>query len=95
MQPLGKIDGSPMGPLNFKSWLLQVLWISKVLNYNPAKIHITYQSEPAFHKQKVEEFILELEKNKEFEVTKHHYQGETHNSLFLDSFYQGIQLTNK
>lgn len=68
---------------------------SKKTTHKATKIHITYQSEPAFHKQKVEEFILELEKHKAFEVTKHNYQEETHNSLFLDSFYQGIQLTNK
>jgi uncharacterized protein len=68
---------------------------SKTLNAKSVKIHITYQSEPAFHKQKVEEYILELEKHKGFKVTKHHYLNETHNSLFLDSFYRGIQLTNK
>ena len=59
------------------------------------KIHITYQSVPEFHQDKIEELIEELENNKNLIVTKHHYKEDDHNSLFLDSFYTGIRLTNK
>lgn len=59
------------------------------------KIHLTYQPIPAFHKSKIEEFIKELEANGSIEFTKELYVNETHNSLFLDSFYKGILKTNK
>ena len=59
------------------------------------KIHLTYQPIPEFHKNKIEDFITELEKKKHIILTKQFYQNETHNSLFLDSFYQGIRKTNK
>ncbi|OEJ99830.1 alpha/beta hydrolase [Roseivirga misakiensis] len=59
------------------------------------KIHITYQPEPEFHKRKIEEFIEALERNKNITLTKTFYPNETHNSLYIDSFYQGIIKTNK
>lgn len=59
------------------------------------KIHLTYQSKPKFHKRKIEEFITELEKNKSIILTKEFYENDTHNSLFLDSFYKGIMKTNR
>ncbi len=59
------------------------------------KIHLTYQPKPEFHKSKIEEFIQELENNKHISLTKELYDKETHNSLFLDSFYQGIRSTNQ
>ena len=43
----------------------------------------------------IEEFIKELEAVKSIEFTKELYEDETHNSLFLDSFYKGIVITNK
>jgi predicted alpha/beta superfamily hydrolase len=61
----------------------------------PAKVYVTYQPEPAFHKKKIEAFIQAIEESDHIELTKRFYPEETHNSLFLDSFYQGIQLTNK
>lgn len=59
------------------------------------KIHITYQPKPAFHKRKIEEFIKELESYQDIVLTKKFYKNDTHNSLFLDSFYNGIIKTNK
>lgn len=58
------------------------------------KIHLTYQPKPEFHKNKIEEFINELKKNQNIILTTNLYDSETHNSLFLDSFYQGILKTN-
>ena len=59
------------------------------------RIHLTYQPEPEFHKNKIEEFISELERIESIMLTTKFYESETHNSLFLDSFYQGIMKTNK
>jgi len=59
------------------------------------KVHITYQDTPKFHKDKIEELISEFEALDWIQLTKKFYPGFTHNSLFLDSFYQGIKLTNK
>lgn len=74
----------------------EVIKAFKKTNYNKkTKIHLTYQPIPEFHKSKIEEFIKELEKNKNIELTKEFYKNETHNSLFLDSFYKGILKTNK
>ncbi len=58
------------------------------------KIHLTYQPEPAFHRKKVEEFIDALKRAKNVDLTTKFYSEESHNSLFLDSFYQGIQISN-
>ncbi|TBW30010.1 alpha/beta hydrolase [Gramella sp. KN1008] len=58
------------------------------------KIHLTYQPEPEFHKIKVEEFIEVLESDESIILTKEFYENDTHNSLFLDSFYKGIIQTN-
>ncbi|TFV94150.1 alpha/beta hydrolase [Algoriphagus kandeliae] len=61
----------------------------------PVKIHLTYQGKPAFHREKIEEFILELEKRKEsIDFSVNYYEHENHFSIFLDSFYKGIQRTN-
>ncbi len=59
------------------------------------RIHLTYQPVPEFHKSKIEEFIKELEANEQIELTKEFYENDTHNSLYLDSFYKGILKTNK
>ncbi|NLR91722.1 MULTISPECIES: alpha/beta hydrolase [Flammeovirga] len=66
---------------------------------NPTKkkvsIHLTYQPEPKFHKEKIEAFIKELKGNKNIKLTTKFYPDDTHNSLFIDSFYQGILETNR
>lgn len=60
------------------------------------KIHLTYQAKPLFHREKIEEFIEELNQKKEsIELSVDFYEHENHFSIFLDSFYKGIQLTNK
>ena len=59
------------------------------------RIHITYQPEPAFHREKIEAFIAELEKTPSIILTMQFYPEETHNSLFIDSFYRGILETNR
>ncbi len=67
----------------------------KKVNYKKkTKIHLTYQPKPAFHKNKIEEFIKALEQNNAILLTKELYTNDTHNSLFLDSFYKGILKTN-
>ena len=58
------------------------------------RIHLTYQPAPAFHKQKIEAFLDVLEANKNIQLTKTLYPDDTHNGLFLDSFYQGILKTH-
>lgn len=59
------------------------------------KIHLTYQPVPEFHKSKIEAFIKLLEENKYIILTTELYDSESHNSLFLDSFYKGVLITNK
>ncbi|MGD1840236.1 MAG: alpha/beta hydrolase [Thermonemataceae bacterium] len=59
------------------------------------KVHLTYQPKPTFHKNKIEEFITILESKPHITLTKTFYPNETHNSLFLDSFYRGIIETSK
>ncbi len=62
---------------------------------NPITIHLTYQPIPEFHKHKIEEFINVLDQQKHITLTKTLYKNDTHNSLFLDSFYKGIITTNR
>lgn len=57
-------------------------------------VHITYQPLPEFHKKMVEKFITELNKDEFIILSSKKYEKETHNSLFLDSFLKGIQITN-
>lgn len=60
----------------------------KATNYTKATtIHLTYQPQPEFHKTKIEAFIQALEENPHIKLTTQFYKNETHNSLFLDSFY--------
>lgn len=61
---------------------------------NKTKIHLTYQPQPEFHKIKIEEFIEELKDNEHIDLSTEFYENDTHNSLFLDSFYNGIIKTN-
>lgn len=68
----------------------------KSKNYTKrTKIHLTYQPIPEFHKMKIEEFIKELKTNEFIDLTTGFYEKDTHNSLYLDSFYTGILETNK
>ncbi|MFY0607788.1 MAG: alpha/beta hydrolase [Cyclobacteriaceae bacterium] len=74
----------------------EVTDLLKKTNYDrPTKIHLTYQPKPEFHKKKIEELIIELRKNRSIELSIEFYMTDTHNSLFLDSFYKGITITNK
>ncbi len=74
----------------------EVTNLFKQKNYSkPTKIHLTYQPKPEFHRGKIEEFIDELAKSPYIQLTTKFYDADTHNSLFLDSFYQGIIETNK
>lgn len=59
------------------------------------KIHLTYQPIPKFHKMKIEEFIRKLKTNEYIDLTIDFYENDSHNSLYLDSFYKGILKTNK
>ena len=69
--------------------------LKQTKDLSAVKIHLTYQPKPAFHKQKIEEFITELQTRDNVELTIKLYESESHNSLFIDSFYQGIMKTNK
>lgn len=60
----------------------------------PEAIHITYQPKPLYHRSKIEALIRELEGIEGLKVTKAFYPHLSHNALYLDSFYQGIRLTN-
>lgn len=67
----------------------------KEANYSkPTKIYLTYQPEPAFHKNKVEEFIEELKSHSTISLDLKFYPDYSHNGLFLDSFYNGVLITN-
>ena len=58
-------------------------------------IFIAYQPEPAFHVQKIEAFIQDLSKQKQVKLRVKKYTNETHNSLFLPSFMEGIRFLYK
>jgi predicted alpha/beta superfamily hydrolase len=64
-------------------------------NVTPVKVYITYQSIPDFHSNKIEQLIASLKKNNSVEVHFKKFENETHNSLFMESFIEGIKLTNK
>ncbi|BFP40826.1 hypothetical protein FGF1_16710 [Flavobacteriaceae bacterium GF1] len=73
----------------------EVIQRFKKSNYNKTtRIHITYQPKPEFHRGKIEEFIQELEDTESIILSKEFYENDTHNSLFLASFYEGILKTN-
>ncbi|MFY0675070.1 MAG: alpha/beta hydrolase [Bacteroidia bacterium] len=63
-------------------------------NHQDVKVFLTYQPKPKFHSGKIEELVEVLKKTKKVELKVVHYLSETHNSLFLDSFYQGIFYTH-
>ncbi len=62
---------------------------------NKVKIHLTYQPTPEFHRKKIIELIEVLEMSQNVNLKTKLYTEETHNSLYLDSFYSGIKWTNK
>jgi len=64
-------------------------------NKQAARIHLTYQPIPEFHKNKIEGFIEALENDSSITLSKKLYEDETHISLFLDSFYKGILETHQ
>ena len=64
-------------------------------SHNPTKIYLTYQPVPEYYKNKIEEFIKALKEDTALDVTTKFYEDDSHNSLFLDSFYTGILKTNK
>lgn len=66
----------------------------QVQTHQPVIVYLTYQPEPANHGTKVRELIKLMESSPNIEVQSHCYERECHNSLFLDSFYRGIQFTN-
>lgn len=64
------------------------------LSLNPVKIFISYQEVPKFHSDKIEKLIAELKKHSSIEVYYKKFENETHNSLFMESFIEGIKVTN-
>jgi len=60
----------------------------------PASIFISYQKKPIFHKTKIEKLIKQLKKrarkNKGMKLATRKFKKETHNSLFMQSFVDGM-----
>ncbi|MBK6265656.1 alpha/beta hydrolase [Marivirga sp. S37H4] len=54
-------------------------------------IYISYQIDPVFHGDKIKEFISEIETHNNFKLNHIERKNETHNSLFMISFLEGIQ----
>lgn len=54
-------------------------------------VYISYQPEPAFHAQKIEALIETLRSLEGVSVEATKYNGETHNSLYLPSFLEGMK----
>ncbi|WP_338769727.1 alpha/beta hydrolase-fold protein [Bernardetia sp. ABR2-2B] len=53
-------------------------------------VYIGYQPEPAFHAKKIEELIELLKKESNISLSYSKFENETHNSLYLFSFLEGI-----
>ena len=61
----------------------------------PVDVYLTYQGIPDFHREKIEELIEVLFADDHIQLsTRYYFTGKSHNGLFLDSFYQGIQITH-
>lgn len=56
----------------------------------PANVFITYQPVPTFHRNKIKRFIKILKKDKNIILGKKEFKNETHNSLYLQSFLNGM-----
>lgn len=64
-------------------------------NAHPVNVLITYQPEPLFHKTKIDELIAELKTFENINLDTVLYEDQSHNSLFLPSFLEGIRLQFK
>ena len=67
--------------------------VIKIINtqLKPSNIFITFQLVPEFHKNKILE-LIELLKNKpDLKIGSKNFIDETHNSLFMQSFIDGMQ----
>lgn len=56
-----------------------------------AHVFISLQPIPAYHKNKIYEWIDVLQENSMLEVAYTEYPNETHNSLYMQSFIDGIK----
>lgn len=54
------------------------------------EVYISYQIEPVFHKEKIEELIELIKKHPQIKLSYRKFENETHNSLFIYSFLEGI-----
>ncbi len=55
------------------------------------QVLITYQPVPAFHRSKVEALIETLKGHPNIDLSYRLFEDETHNSLFLPSFFMGME----
>lgn len=62
---------------------------NKVMN-DSVDVYISYQIEPKFHKDKIEELIELIKKHPQIKLSHRKFESETHNSLFIYSFLEGI-----
>jgi hypothetical protein len=54
-------------------------------------VFISYQPKPRYHAGKVKDLIKTLKKYKKVKLGDQQYRDETHNSLFLPSFLEGLK----
>ena len=54
-------------------------------------VFITFQPEPSYHAQKIKDFVEELDQYPKLRLGIKRYPDETHNSLFMNSFLQGMK----
>lgn len=57
----------------------------------PVHVFVSYQPVPTFHSSKIERFIKVLRRQKQLSVVLKKYRTETHNSLFMYSFLEGME----
>ena len=55
------------------------------------EVFISYQPKPEFHSKKIEDLIAVLSKYKNINLATKRYETETHNSLFMISFIDGMK----
>ncbi len=60
-------------------------------NDQNAHVFISYQFKPKYHKEKIASFIKTLSQFENIRLAVKEYPNETHNSLFMDSFIQGMR----
>lgn len=56
----------------------------------PIKVFVSYQPKPNFHKEHIESLIDSMEGIPLLELESRFFTEQSHNSLFLPSFYEGI-----